>query len=89
MTAGSGRLPCSGHTWRPCSVACAPRPGGALEFSVRSPGSGGVSEALVARTRVGDPLRRGPALGEFEAPARVRDGVEKAAHPVRHVEPKP
>ncbi|WP_374116976.1 FAD-binding oxidoreductase [Streptomyces sp. MNU76] len=89
ISAGSVHLPRSGHTWRPYSVACAPRPDGALEFHVRSTGPGGVSEALVARTRVGDPLRRGPALGEFEAPAQVRDGVEEAVHPVRHVEPKP
>ncbi|WP_234383414.1 globin domain-containing protein [Streptomyces dysideae] len=53
------------HTWRPYSLACAPRPDGELEFHIRCTGSGGVSEALVAHTRVGDPLRLGPAQGSM------------------------
>ncbi|MFH8337564.1 globin domain-containing protein [Streptomyces sp. AM6-12] len=50
-------------TWRPYSVACAPRPDGELEFHVRRTGPGGVSDALVTGTRVGDRLRLGPAQG--------------------------
>jgi NAD(P)H-flavin reductase/hemoglobin-like flavoprotein len=53
------------HTWRPYSVACAPREDGELEFHIRRTGSGGVSDALVAHTRVGDPLRLGPAQGSM------------------------
>ncbi|MFR9788170.1 globin domain-containing protein [Streptomyces sp. MB22_4] len=52
-------------TWRPYSIACAPRPDGELEFHVRRTGPGGVSDALVTRTRVGDPLRLGPAQGSM------------------------
>ncbi|GAA3506993.1 globin domain-containing protein [Streptomyces showdoensis] len=51
------------HAWRPYSVARAPRPDGELEFHVRRTGPGGVSDALVTRTRVGDVLRLGPAQG--------------------------
>ncbi|MFD0070952.1 globin domain-containing protein [Streptomyces sp. NPDC127166] len=51
------------HAWRPYSVACAPRSDGELEFHVRRTGPDGVSDALVARTRVGDQLRLGPAQG--------------------------
>ncbi|MEU2356152.1 globin domain-containing protein [Streptomyces misionensis] len=50
-------------TWRPYSIACAPRQDGELEFHIRRTGPGGVSDALVGRTRVGDPLRLGPAQG--------------------------
>ncbi|MFF4607253.1 globin domain-containing protein [Streptomyces sp. NPDC001339] len=51
------------HTWRPYYLAGAPRPDGELELHVRAVGSGGVSEALVRRTRPGDTLRLGPAHG--------------------------
>lgn len=51
------------QTWRQYSMACAPRPDNVLEFHVRRTGPGGVSEALVARTGVGDALRVGPAAG--------------------------
>ncbi|GAA0393861.1 globin domain-containing protein [Streptomyces luteireticuli] len=51
------------QAWRYYSFACAPRPDGELEFHVRLAGPGGVSEALVERTRVGDTLRLGPASG--------------------------
>ncbi|MFF4403014.1 globin domain-containing protein [Streptomyces sp. NPDC001262] len=51
------------QAWRQYSIACAPRKDGELEFHVRQAGPGGVSEALVARTRVGDTLRLGPASG--------------------------
>nr|WP_260614921.1 globin domain-containing protein [Streptomyces sp. WAC05292] len=50
------------HAWRPCSLACAPRADGELEFHVRG-GGDDVLEALVAHTGVGDPLRIGPAQG--------------------------
>ncbi|MFF4585340.1 globin domain-containing protein [Streptomyces sp. NPDC001388] len=61
------------HTWRPYSLACAPRPDGELEFHVRGTGRGGVSDALVAHTRVGDPLRLGPAQGSMT----LDDGLER------------
>ncbi|MFF4217054.1 globin domain-containing protein [Streptomyces nondiastaticus] len=51
------------QAWRQYSIACAPRPDGELEFHVKLTGRGGVSEALVARTRVGDVLRLGPPGG--------------------------
>ncbi|MEU7103770.1 globin domain-containing protein [Streptomyces sp. NPDC046215] len=51
------------QAWRQYSLACAPRPDGELEFHVRLAGRGGVSEALVSRTRAGDTLRVGPADG--------------------------
>ncbi|MCS0600102.1 globin domain-containing protein [Streptomyces sp. LP11] len=50
-------------TWRPYSIARAPRPDGELEFHVRRTGPGGVSDALVTGTRAGDTLRLGPAQG--------------------------
>ncbi|WP_225801317.1 globin domain-containing protein [Streptomyces sp. NK15101] len=56
----SPRLP---HAWRPYSMARAPHRDGELEFHVRRAGPGGVSEALVKHTRVGDRLRLGPAQG--------------------------
>ncbi|MEU8539904.1 globin domain-containing protein [Streptomyces sp. NPDC048717] len=49
------------HTWRPYTPACVP--GEELEFHVRRTGPGGVSDALVTQTRVGDELRLGPAQG--------------------------
>ena len=51
------------HTWRPYTPAGLPRPDGELEFHVRRTGPGGVSDALVTGTRVGDTLRLGPARG--------------------------
>ncbi|MFE7784833.1 globin domain-containing protein [Streptomyces nigrescens] len=51
------------QAWRPYSLACAPRPEGELELHVRQTCEGGVSEALVTRTLVGDVLRLGPANG--------------------------
>lgn len=51
------------QAWRQYSIACAPRTDGELEFHVRQAGPGGVSEALVTGTRVGDTLRLGPASG--------------------------
>ncbi|MBX7553278.1 globin domain-containing protein [Streptomyces sp. NPDC004232] len=63
------------HTWRPYSLACAPRPDGELEFHIRRTGPGGVSEALVAHTRVGDPLRLGPAQGSMTLDDRLTRDV--------------
>ncbi|MEV0374058.1 globin domain-containing protein [Streptomyces sp. NPDC050636] len=51
------------HAWRPYALACAPRPGGELEFHIRRTGPGGLSQALVAHTHVGDSLRLGPPQG--------------------------
>ncbi|TJZ59302.1 flavohemoprotein [Streptomyces piniterrae] len=51
------------HAWRPYTVACAPRPGGELEFHIRRTGPGGLSQALVAHTHPGDALRLGPPQG--------------------------
>ncbi|MCS0636719.1 globin domain-containing protein [Streptomyces sp. LP05-1] len=49
--------------WRPYALASAPRSGPELEFHVRRAGRGGVSEALVGSTGVGDALRVGPPQG--------------------------
>ncbi|MEV6209469.1 globin domain-containing protein [Kitasatospora sp. NPDC051914] len=59
-TVESALLP---HTWRPYSIACAPRADNVLEFHVRRSGTGGVSAALVDGTAVGDTLRLGPPRG--------------------------
>ncbi|MFB7669344.1 globin domain-containing protein [Kitasatospora sp. NPDC056138] len=61
------------HTWRQYSMACAPRPDGVLEFHVRRTAAGGVSEALVERTRVGDAVRLGPPRGTMTAADSARD----------------
>ncbi|MCA6095968.1 flavohemoprotein [Streptomyces sp. SCA3-4] len=60
---GALESPLLPHAWRQYSLACAPRPDNVLEFHVRRTGTGGVSEALVSRTGVGDALRLGPAAG--------------------------
>ena len=51
--------------WRYLSPANAPRPDGTLEFHVRAVGSGWVSRALVAHSRVGDTWRIGPPMGRL------------------------
>ncbi|MGW2025815.1 globin domain-containing protein [Streptomyces decoyicus] len=53
------------QAWRHYSLASAPAPvpEGEVEFHVRRTGPGGVSDALVSGTRVGDVLRLGPAHG--------------------------
>ncbi|GAA2253255.1 FAD-binding oxidoreductase [Kitasatospora cystarginea] len=61
------------HTWRQYSMACAPRPDGVLEFHVRRTAAGGVSEALVERTRAGDAVRLGPPRGVMTAVDDPRD----------------
>ncbi|MFJ1708096.1 globin domain-containing protein [Kitasatospora sp. NPDC088346] len=61
------------HTWRQYSVACAPRADHVLEFHVRRSGPGGVSEALVDGTGVGDSLRLGPPRGTLTPDGDPRD----------------
>lgn len=51
--------------WRYLSPANAPRRDGTLEFHVRAVGSGWVSRALVAHSRVGDTWRIGPPMGRM------------------------
>ncbi|BDM69582.1 oxidoreductase [Streptomyces nigrescens] len=51
------------QAWRHYSFASAPGPDGEVAFHVRRTGPGGVSEALVNGTRVGDLLRLGPPHG--------------------------
>ncbi|MER6409685.1 globin domain-containing protein [Streptomyces humidus] len=51
------------HAWRPYSLARASAPDGELEFHIRRTGPGGLSDALVTRTGVGDSLRLGPVKG--------------------------
>jgi NAD(P)H-flavin reductase/hemoglobin-like flavoprotein len=61
------------HAWRSYSPASASAPDGELEFHVRRTGPGGLSDALVTRTGVGDSLRLGPAKGTMtldDDPAR-------------------
>ncbi|MFJ5120490.1 globin domain-containing protein [Kitasatospora sp. NPDC088548] len=64
------RLP---HTWRQYSMGCAPREDNEVEFHVRRTGPGGVSEALVERTTVGDELRLGPPRGTLMPEDDTRD----------------
>ncbi|MFK0264759.1 globin domain-containing protein [Streptomyces angustmyceticus] len=51
------------QAWRHYSLASAPAPDGEVALHVRRTGPGGVSDALVSGTRVGDTLRLGPAHG--------------------------
>jgi NAD(P)H-flavin reductase len=51
--------------WRYLSPANAPRPDGSLQFHVRAVGSGWVSRAIVAHSRVGDTWRIGPPMGRL------------------------
>ncbi|WP_406213822.1 globin domain-containing protein [Streptomyces decoyicus] len=51
------------QAWRHYSLASAPVPDGEVAFHIRRTGPGGVSDALVSGTRVGDVLRLGPAHG--------------------------
>ncbi|WP_436735667.1 globin domain-containing protein [Streptomyces sp. BBFR102] len=53
------------HTWRPYYLAGEPGAGGEVELHVRCTGPGGVSEALVHRTVVGDEVRLGPPKGNL------------------------
>jgi NAD(P)H-flavin reductase/hemoglobin-like flavoprotein len=51
--------------WRYLSPANAPRRDGILEFHIRAVGSGWVSRALVAHSRIGDTWRIGPPMGRM------------------------
>ncbi|MFE3653671.1 globin domain-containing protein [Streptomyces sp. NPDC059152] len=62
------------QAWRHYSLASAPRPDGEVAFHVRRTGPGGVSEALVGRTGVGDTLRLGPAHGTMTLPDEEHSG---------------
>ncbi|MFF5858230.1 globin domain-containing protein [Streptomyces sp. NPDC012751] len=61
VTLESARLP---HTWRPYYPAGAPGQE-ELEFHVRRTGPGGVSDALVRHTSIGDEVRIGPPKGNL------------------------
>ncbi|MFB7915672.1 globin domain-containing protein [Streptomyces sp. NPDC056061] len=56
------------QAWRPYYLARAPHPDGELEFHVHARGAGGVSDALVHRTREGDTVRIGAPRGELSLP---------------------
>ncbi|MFE2109523.1 globin domain-containing protein [Kitasatospora sp. NPDC059463] len=70
---GSVEHPLLPHTWRQYSMGCAPRTDNELEFHVRRTGQGGVSEALVEHTAVGDRLRLGPPRGTLMPQDDTRD----------------
>ncbi|MFF9348752.1 globin domain-containing protein [Streptomyces sp. NPDC014734] len=56
------------QAWRPYYLARAPHPDGDLEFHVHARGAGGVSDALVHRTREGDTVRVGAPRGALALP---------------------
>ncbi|HEU5332044.1 MAG TPA: globin domain-containing protein [Actinocrinis sp.] len=62
------------RVWRDFSFAAAPESGSGLgvEFHIQSGRAGGVSEALVRRTAVGDRIRIAAAEGELAFPGAVR-----------------
>ncbi|WP_395297673.1 globin domain-containing protein [Kitasatospora hibisci] len=70
---GTVEHPLLPHTWRQYSMGCAPRADNEVEFHVRRTGPGGVSEALVERTAVGDRLRLGPPRGSLMPADDTRD----------------
>lgn len=61
------------RTWRPFSVATAPRPHGLLELHVRAVPGGLVSNALVHHSDVGDCVLLGAAQGAMTLTASDRD----------------
>ncbi|MGF1240349.1 globin domain-containing protein [Streptomyces sp. 2-6] len=67
------RLP---HTWRPFYPAGAYGTEGDLELHVRRTGVGGVSDALVNGTAVGDEIRIGPPRGDLT----LHDGPQDRLH---------
>lgn len=67
-TLASPQLP---HTWRCYSMAGPPAADGELEFHVRATGAGRLSDVLVHRTAVGDPLLVGPARGAMTLPTQT------------------
>ncbi|GAA1415480.1 FAD-binding oxidoreductase [Kitasatospora putterlickiae] len=70
---GTVEHPLLPHTWRQYSMGCAPRADNELEFHVRRTGPGGVSEALVEHTAVGERLRLGPPRGTLMPEDDTRD----------------
>ncbi len=71
VTVQTSRWP---RVWRPYSIACRQREDGLLRFHVKAVSGGWVSNTLVARTSVGDPLILGPAVGSMTlASAERRD----------------
>ena len=73
VTVQTSRWP---RVWRPYSIACRQREDGLLRFHVKAVSGGWVSNTLVSRTSVGDPLILGPAVGNMTlAPAERRDLV--------------
>lgn len=71
VTVQSARWP---RTWRPYSIANAPRPDGTLSLHVRARPGGWVSGALVRGTAPGDTVLLGPAEGAMTlAPDSRRD----------------
>ncbi len=72
----SARLP---HTWRPYYLAGRPGGDGELEFHVRRTGPGGVSEALVRHTAIGDEVRIGPPKGNLTLGEEPRDELRLVA----------
>ncbi len=73
---GTVEHPALPHSWRQYSMGCAPRAGNEVEFHVRRTGPGGVSEALVDHTAVGDRLRLGPPRGVLMPEDDTRAGVD-------------
>ncbi|GAB1325770.1 globin domain-containing protein [Streptomyces sennicomposti] len=73
VTLEAPRLP---HTWRPFYPAGAYGTEGDLELHVRRTGPGGVSDALVNGTAVGDEIRIGPPRGDLT----LHDGPEDRLH---------
>lgn len=61
------------RTWRPYSVATAPRPGGPLELHVRAVPGGLVSNALVHHSDVGECVLLGAAEGTMTLTGSGRD----------------
>ena len=61
------------RTWRPFSVATAPRPHGLLELHVRAVPGGLVSNALVYHSQVGDCVLLGAAEGAMTLASSDRD----------------
>jgi NAD(P)H-flavin reductase/hemoglobin-like flavoprotein len=68
------------RVWRDFSFAAPPRPDGLVEFHIQAGRSGGVSEALVRRTAVGDRLRIAAAQGELAFPSAARAGRPPVDH---------
>lgn len=61
------------RTWRPYSIANAPRPGGQIELHVRAVPGGLVSNTLVHHCVTGDCVVLGPASGEMTLAETDRD----------------